>query len=59
MMCKNRVLGKIPGPCGEEMIGRYRKLHFIRSRKTLARHVPGMWKRSAYRFLVAKPREKV
>jgi len=38
MMFKNRVLGKIPGLSGEEMIERYRKLHFIRA-KTLAGHV--------------------
>jgi hypothetical protein len=38
MMLKNRVLGKILGPSGEE-IRRYRKLHFIRERKTLAGHV--------------------
>jgi hypothetical protein len=58
MMFKNRVLGKIFGSSGEEMKGRYRKLHFIRARKTLAEHVPGMWKRNAYRFLVAKTRRE-
>jgi len=59
MMFKNRVLGNILGPSGEEMIGRYRKLHLIQAMKTLAGHVPGMWKRNAYRFLVVKPVEKV
>jgi hypothetical protein len=59
MMFKNRVLGKILGPSGEEIIGRYRKLHFIRARKTLAGHVPGTWNRNTYRFWVAKPGEKV
>jgi hypothetical protein len=58
-MFKNSVLGKILGPRGEKMIGRCRKLHFFRERKTLAGHVPGTWKRNAYRCLVAKPGEKV
>jgi len=38
-MFKNRVLGKILGPSGEEMMGRCKKLHLFRSRKTLAAHV--------------------
>jgi hypothetical protein len=59
MVFKNRVLGNILGPSGEEMIGRYTKWHLIQARKTLAGHVSGMWKRNAYRFLVAKPGEKV
>jgi len=59
MMFKNRVLGNILGPSVEEMIGRYRKLHLIQAKKTLAGHVPSMWKRNAHRYLVAKPGEKV
>ena len=59
IMFKNRVHGKILGPSGVKMIGRCRKMHYFRARKTLAGHMPGMWKRNAYRFLVAKPGEKV
>jgi hypothetical protein len=58
-MFKNRVLGKILGPSGEKMIGGCRNLHFFRAKKTLVWHVPGMWKRNAYTFLVAKAGEKV
>jgi hypothetical protein len=59
MMFNISVLEKILGTTGEDMIGRCRKLHFIRATTTLVGHVPSMWERNTHRFLLAKPGQKI